>query len=66
MNEKELLVDQGTMEFQQKQEQTLYGGTLNPPALSLHSYQIWNGERLILHISPNKGHQPNDCQENTV
>ena len=32
MNQKGLLVDRVTMESQHKQEQTLYGGILDPPA----------------------------------
>ena len=57
MNQKDLLADLvTTMEFQQKQENTLYGGNLEPPALSLHSYQTRDGENIIFNFLPNKGH----------
>ena len=60
------LADLVTMGFQQQQENTLYGGNLNPPALSLCSYQIWDGECHISNILQNKGHEPNDYQENII
>ena len=60
MNQKERLEDLvKTMEFQQKQEQTLYGGMLNQSARSRHSYQTWDGENLILNISPQNGNRSN-------
>ena len=53
MNRKERLEDFAkTLEFQQKQEHTLYGGMLNQSATSRRSYQTWDGENLIEYFTP--------------
>ena len=66
MNQKDLLVDRVTMEFQQKQEKTLLVGFSNRRLYPCTVIKYGMETASFLNILPNKGNRPNDYKKNII